>query len=206
MMRSSFFLRWWTETSPWDVNIWPKRDISVNIFRWDLSFFLAQRLTTVFFVVLRLSGCCWATQKRKACLLQVLVYTFWGVLQAFGFFYRCEKNGTMNACSLLLLLLAPMRCCMLSLLISLCFVILWLLEIIIHWVSHLCKVNVFITYCQLTIMLARKAVHYFGRALRETGQALDRVGLRVAENEIFRDTFTRHRPTMVINDKVTLSC
>jgi hypothetical protein len=51
-------------------------------------------------------------------------------------------------------------------------------------------------------MFARKAVHYFGRALRETGQALDRVGLRVAEKEIFRDTFTRHRPTMVINDKV----
>jgi carbonic anhydrase/acetyltransferase-like protein (isoleucine patch superfamily) len=53
-------------------------------------------------------------------------------------------------------------------------------------------------------MLARKAVHYFGRALRETGQALDRIGLRVAENEIFKETFTRHRPTMVINDKKPL--
>jgi uncharacterized lipoprotein len=57
--------------------------------------------------------------------------------------------------------------------------------------------------CTAIIMLARKAVHYFGRALRETGQALDRVGLRVAENEVFRDTFTRHRPTMVLNDKVS---
>jgi uncharacterized lipoprotein len=51
-------------------------------------------------------------------------------------------------------------------------------------------------------MFARKAVHYFGRALRETGQALDRVGLRIADKEIFRETFSRHRQQLVINDKV----
>lgn len=42
----------------------------------------------------------------------------------------------------------------------------------------------------------------FGRALRETGQALDRLGLRIAENEIFRETFSRHRPIMNLFDKV----
>jgi hypothetical protein len=52
-------------------------------------------------------------------------------------------------------------------------------------------------------MFARKAIHYFGRALRESGQALDRLGLVVAENEIFRETFTRHRKLMTIMDKVT---
>ena len=42
----------------------------------------------------------------------------------------------------------------------------------------------------------------FGRALRETGQALDRIGLNVQENEIFNDTFARHRPVMNLFDKV----
>ena len=42
----------------------------------------------------------------------------------------------------------------------------------------------------------------FGRALRETGQALDRLGLTIAENEIFRETFSRHRPVMNIFDRV----
>lgn len=51
----------------------------------------------------------------------------------------------------------------------------------------------------------RRAVHLFGRALRETGQALDRVGLRVAENEIFRETYARHRNVMNLFDKVTVT-
>ena len=42
----------------------------------------------------------------------------------------------------------------------------------------------------------------FGRALRETGQALDRVGLTIAENDIFKETFSRHRPVMNLFDKV----
>lgn len=51
----------------------------------------------------------------------------------------------------------------------------------------------------------RKAVHLLGRAFRETGQALDRLGLTVAEKEIFQDTFARHRPVMNLFDKVPLS-
>ena len=42
----------------------------------------------------------------------------------------------------------------------------------------------------------------FGRALRETGQALDRLGLTIAENDIFKDTFSRHRTVMNLFDKV----
>jgi uncharacterized lipoprotein len=44
----------------------------------------------------------------------------------------------------------------------------------------------------------------FGRALRETGQALDRIGLTIAGNEVFRDTFSRHRAVMNLFDKVYL--
>lgn len=42
----------------------------------------------------------------------------------------------------------------------------------------------------------------FGRALRETGQALDRLGLTIAENDIFKETYSRHRPVMNLFDKV----
>ena len=35
--------------------------------------------------------------------------------------------------------------------------------------------------------------HLLGRALRETGQALDRLGLIIEGNEIFKDTVPRHR-------------
>ena len=45
----------------------------------------------------------------------------------------------------------------------------------------------------------------FGRALRETGQALDRLGLVVAQNEIFKDTFSRHRSVMNLFDKVLIN-
>jgi len=51
--------------------------------------------------------------------------------------------------------------------------------------------------------MIRKASHLFGRALRETGQALDRVGLTIAGTETFRETYSRHRPVMNIYDKVT---
>mmetsp|Transcript_5556 Transcript_5556/g.5739 ORF Transcript_5556/g.5739 Transcript_5556/m.5739 type:complete len:232 (+) Transcript_5556:92-787(+) len=47
----------------------------------------------------------------------------------------------------------------------------------------------------------RKAGHLFGRALRETGQALDRLGLTVSGNEIFKETFSRHRSIMNLYDK-----
>lgn len=48
----------------------------------------------------------------------------------------------------------------------------------------------------------RKAVHLFGKAFRETGQALDRLGLQVAENEIYKETFSRHRPVMNLFEQV----
>jgi hypothetical protein len=46
--------------------------------------------------------------------------------------------------------------------------------------------------------------HVFGKALRETGQALDRVALIFAENEIFLETYSRHRPVMTLYDKVSI--
>ena len=49
----------------------------------------------------------------------------------------------------------------------------------------------------------RISANVFGRMFRETGQALDRVGLRIAEKEIFNETFARHRQQMTIFDKVT---
>jgi gamma-carbonic anhydrase len=48
----------------------------------------------------------------------------------------------------------------------------------------------------------RKAVHLFGTALRETGQAMDRLGLTFSGNEIYKETFSRHRPVMNLFDKV----
>jgi hypothetical protein len=48
----------------------------------------------------------------------------------------------------------------------------------------------------------KRATHLFGKALRETGQAVDRVGLTFANNEIFNETFSRHRPVMSLFDKV----
>ncbi len=52
----------------------------------------------------------------------------------------------------------------------------------------------------------RRAVHLLGKAFRETGQALDRLGLTVAENELYKETFSRHRPVMNLFDKVIYSC
>jgi len=47
----------------------------------------------------------------------------------------------------------------------------------------------------------RRAVHLAGRALRETGQALDRFALEATGNEIFNETFSRHRSLMNLYDK-----
>lgn len=51
----------------------------------------------------------------------------------------------------------------------------------------------------------RRATHLFGRALRETGQAIDRLGLTVSNNEIYKETFSRHRNVMNLFDKVSAS-
>jgi len=48
----------------------------------------------------------------------------------------------------------------------------------------------------------QRANHLFGRALRETGQALDRLGLTFSNNEIYKETFSRHRAVMNLFDKV----
>ena len=50
----------------------------------------------------------------------------------------------------------------------------------------------------------KRAGHLLGRSLRETGQALDRVGLTVSGKEIFKDTLSRHRQVMNLFDKVSL--
>jgi len=41
-----------------------------------------------------------------------------------------------------------------------------------------------------------------GKAVRETGQALDRLGLTITGTESFRDHLSRHRPVMSLLDKV----
>lgn len=48
----------------------------------------------------------------------------------------------------------------------------------------------------------QRATHLFGRALRETGQAIDRLGLTFSNNEIYKETFSRHRQVMNLFDKV----
>lgn len=48
---------------------------------------------------------------------------------------------------------------------------------------------------------ARKAIDLFGKALRETGHAMDRLTLTAAENELFRETFARHRQMMPLKQK-----
>jgi len=45
-------------------------------------------------------------------------------------------------------------------------------------------------------MSSRAAVNLFGKAIRESGQALDRLGLTMARNEIFQSTLSRHRAIM----------
>jgi len=47
----------------------------------------------------------------------------------------------------------------------------------------------------------RRAVHLFGNALRETGQAIDRFALDCAGNEIYKETYARHRSVMNLFDR-----
>ena len=44
--------------------------------------------------------------------------------------------------------------------------------------------------------MLRRSLHSIGSALRETGQALDRIGLTVTGNESFKESYSRHRPVM----------
>lgn len=48
----------------------------------------------------------------------------------------------------------------------------------------------------------RRFTYELGRCLRETGQALDRVGVRAQGSEKFREAFSRHRQIMSVYDAV----
>lgn len=47
----------------------------------------------------------------------------------------------------------------------------------------------------------RRAAHLFGTAVRESGQAMDRLGLMITGNDLYKEAFSRHRPIMKIYDK-----
>lgn len=50
-------------------------------------------------------------------------------------------------------------------------------------------------------MAISRAVYALGRALRETGQAVDRVGLRALDYPVFKESFSRHRSVSNLFDK-----
>jgi len=47
----------------------------------------------------------------------------------------------------------------------------------------------------------KRAMSEFGRALRETGQMIDRIGLRALEKPIYKEPFSRHRSIMNLYEK-----
>ncbi|OWZ00546.1 hypothetical protein PHMEG_00028233 [Phytophthora megakarya] len=49
--------------------------------------------------------------------------------------------------------------------------------------------------------MMRKVTFELGRCVRETGQALDRLGLRVLNDNSFKEKFSRHRQVMALYDK-----
>eukprot|EP00441_Pelagodinium_beii_P013450 CAMPEP_0197682648 /NCGR_PEP_ID=MMETSP1338-20131121/96791_1 /TAXON_ID=43686 ORGANISM="Pelagodinium beii, Strain RCC1491" /NCGR_SAMPLE_ID=MMETSP1338 /ASSEMBLY_ACC=CAM_ASM_000754 /LENGTH=242 /DNA_ID=CAMNT_0043264135 /DNA_START=61 /DNA_END=785 /DNA_ORIENTATION=+ len=49
--------------------------------------------------------------------------------------------------------------------------------------------------------MIRRVLYEVGRAFRETGQQLDRVGLRVVDKPIFKEPFSRHRAVFNLFDK-----
>ena len=51
----------------------------------------------------------------------------------------------------------------------------------------------------------KRLAYELGRALRETGSAIDRVGLRALEKPIFKEPFSRHRPVMNLYEKLVVS-
>ena len=50
-------------------------------------------------------------------------------------------------------------------------------------------------------LMLKRAVNVLGMAVRESGQALDRVGCRLQNNHIFKEKFSRHRSIMNIYNK-----
>lgn len=49
--------------------------------------------------------------------------------------------------------------------------------------------------------MSKVAMNIFGKAIRETGQALDRLGCTIAGKESFKETFSRHRSIMPLFDE-----
>jgi carbonic anhydrase/acetyltransferase-like protein (isoleucine patch superfamily) len=49
--------------------------------------------------------------------------------------------------------------------------------------------------------MLKRALYEVGRALRETGQAIDRIGLRALEKPIYKEPFSRHRTVMNLYEK-----
>lgn len=49
--------------------------------------------------------------------------------------------------------------------------------------------------------MLRRVFYELGRALRETGQAADRLGLRAIEKPVFKEPFSRHRTVMNLYDQ-----
>lgn len=47
----------------------------------------------------------------------------------------------------------------------------------------------------------QRVMFELGKALRETGQAIDRIGLRAIDKPIFKEPFSRHRPVMNLFQK-----
>ncbi len=47
----------------------------------------------------------------------------------------------------------------------------------------------------------QRFAHSLGRAFRETGQAVERLGLMVANKDSFLENFARNRPVMNLFDK-----
>ena len=54
---------------------------------------------------------------------------------------------------------------------------------------------------EVTIKMIRRATHLLGTAIRETGQMLDRFGLKCMGDDIFNETYSRHRPIMNLYDQ-----
>mmetsp|Transcript_25338 Transcript_25338/g.70878 ORF Transcript_25338/g.70878 Transcript_25338/m.70878 type:complete len:205 (+) Transcript_25338:110-724(+) len=51
-----------------------------------------------------------------------------------------------------------------------------------------------------------RILYYLGGAFRETGQALDRLGMTFSQNPAFKEQFYRHRPVMnIVNKKPDLA-
>lgn len=50
--------------------------------------------------------------------------------------------------------------------------------------------------------MSRLVTNLFGKALRETGQAMDRLALMINDTEFYKETYTRHRPVMDLYGKV----